>query len=364
MDVEAAPLGKRVVEVRAAPEYQLPSVGLADVHVNAGRHQADIVYRPHRFCHHRLQRDASNRQAQSRHRRQLTAVSGHAQRETVRGNGAPIGLNGGDSAVVGEHAGDFASLDQIHSRVRGLAGITPGDRVVPRNAAAVLDEAPVDWEAAIQVDVGDAPANRFRTQNFGIDSVHRDGICPAPVDFQFMWAVADGENAPRAEHHIEVDFLAEVFEQPKRMFVECTAFGIEVIRPAHHGVTAGVPAAQVPLFEHGDAADALMPGEVIGRRQAMPSRADDQHIIVFSGLAVRPGARPLPVAGQCIPQDLQSRIVHALPSCILHILYLPAVRVTPFAAARQEVDKNRIDPLKFDSLRKFMQLRYFSNCVH
>ena len=84
---------------------------------------------------------------------------------------------------------------------------------MPGDSTAPLDESAFDRKSAVQVDLRDDTLDFPGAENFRIDAVHADGICPAPVGFHFMAAIAQGENAALTEHHVEIEVLSQVLEQ-------------------------------------------------------------------------------------------------------------------------------------------------------
>src|SRR3546814_18735758 len=76
--------------------------------------------------------------------------------DALGADGAARGLHPLDAAVaVLQETGDLAALDDVDAEGVGGAGIAPGDGVVPRGAAAALDEAAHDRPADAGVGVDD-----------------------------------------------------------------------------------------------------------------------------------------------------------------------------------------------------------------
>ena len=72
--------------------------------------------------------------------------------------------------------------------------------------------------------------------------------------------------------------------------------------------TPGIAEADRALFDDRDIADAVLPGEIIGRRQPMPAAADDHHLIARPRRRLAPGRRPAAMAGQRVAREGEDRI--------------------------------------------------------
>ena len=71
----------------------------------------------------------------------------------------------------------------------------------------------------------------------------------------------------------------QVLPQPHALVVELHAFGRQIVGADDGSVAAGIAAAEVALVEHGDVADAVVAGQIIGGRQTVTAGADDDHIV-------------------------------------------------------------------------------------
>ena len=78
--------------------------------------------------------------------------------------------------------------------------------------------------------------------------------------------------------------LAQIAKQLDRFLVERDAFGRQIVRAHDRRVARGVAAGEIALLEHGDLADAVMLGEVVGRRQTVAAAADDDDVVGVAGL--------------------------------------------------------------------------------
>ena len=87
------------------------------------------------------------------------------------------------------------------------------------------------------------------------------------------------EHAALAEHDVEVEVLAQAFPKSQGMLVELGVGAQQVVGAHDRGVASGVAAAQPALLQHRDIGDAVLLGEVVGRRQAVAAAADDHHLV-------------------------------------------------------------------------------------
>src|SRR5277367_6842036 len=85
----------------------------------------------------------------------------------------------------------------------------------------------------------------------------------------------------------------------------------QVVRPHDRGVAAGIAAAQPSLLEHGDVGDAVIPGEIVGRRQTMAATTDDDDVIGRLGVGTSPGLRPVRMLRHRIAGEGSDRILHS-----------------------------------------------------
>ena len=82
------------------------------------------------------------------------------------------------------------------------------------------------------------------------------------------------------------------------MAVELAVTWHIVIGTHDGGVAPNVTAADIPLFQHRNVGDAVVLGQIIGRRQAMPAAANDHHIIFWLWIRFAPRRPPPLVAAQ------------------------------------------------------------------
>ena len=129
------------------------------------------------------------------------------------------------------------------------------------------------------------------------------GIHP-PLDVaHLLQGVAEAHHPPRAEHDVEVEFLAQALPQLEREVIEARRFVAQVVGAHDGGVAAGVAAAQISLFDDRDIGDAVLAGEIVGRCQAVSAAAHDHRVIVRLRGRVAPGPRPVFVVATGVSEE-------------------------------------------------------------
>src|ERR671937_3013926 len=78
-----------------------------------------------------------------------------------------------------------------------------------------------------------------------------------------------GEVTTLGIHDVEIEFAAQVPKQGNGLRVEPNTFRGQVVRSDNRGVARSIAACEIALFEHGDVANAVILGEVIGGREAV-----------------------------------------------------------------------------------------------
>ncbi len=126
-----------------------------------------------------------------------------------------------------------------------------------------------------------------------IDAVQPIGVHAAMDVAHVLQVVTEVVDAALAEHDVVIQILAQSFPQLHRFFVEVRGFVPQIVGAHDGGVAAGVATANPALFQHRDVGHAVLLGEVVGGRQAMPATADDQRVVF--GLSV-PGCARQPTS--------------------------------------------------------------------
>src|SRR5262249_26567886 len=92
------------------------------------------------------------------------------------------------------------------------------------------------------------------------------------------------------------------------MLVEMGALVPEVVG-AHDGrVAPGIAAAEPALLDHRHIGDAMLLGEVIGRRQAMAAAADDDDVVARPRLGAAPGFGPVLMIAARVARQAEDRV--------------------------------------------------------
>src|SRR6266849_3499540 len=92
------------------------------------------------------------------------------------------------------------------------------------------------------------------------------------------------------------------------MLVELRVRLVQIVRAHDRRVAPGIAAAEPALLEYRDIGDAVILGEVIGRREAMATAADYDHVIMWLGFRIAPGTRPVAMAAQGMAGQAEDRV--------------------------------------------------------
>ena len=261
----------------------------------------------------------------------MAAVAGNADRGAPGGDIAACGPDPGHPVAFAKEPGHLAILDDVDTQLVSRAGKAPGDRIVPRAAAAALDQPALDRPARIaaHIEQRDQPGHFVARHQLGID-VHRDqGIAAFGQPHHVGIAVSEKQRAARGKHHVVVQFVRQRVPQPQRGIEQPLQLRLAIVRAHDRGVSPGVAAADVPFFHHGHAAHTVFLGQIVSRGEAMPAAADDDHVIGPARLCRTPRPAPVAMPADRPPQQRERRIArdgHVMP---------------PSAAASQAVRANR-----------------------
>ena len=205
-----------------------------------------------------------------------------------------------DLAVLDPDARHFAVLDDVDAAAVGAARIAPGHRIMAHRAAAPLQEAALDRESAHCRNRGTGYISRTASRSSSSASTPSMRMAlPRRAKASRCGSVwTEVEDAALRDHGVEVEVLLEALPQLHRPFVEGIVAGQQVVGADDRGVAPDVAGAEPALFQHRDIGEAMLLGEVIGGRQAMPAAADDDDVVFLLRLGLAPGRRPVLVAGQ------------------------------------------------------------------
>jgi hypothetical protein len=220
-------------------------------------------------------------------------------------------LHAGAAATLDQKFLDLALLDDIDAQPVGGAGIAPGNGIVTRDAGTGLPDRAMDRIAGLRRIIVDRhPAlDLGKVQKAGIDAVDLHGIDHAGGHLHLGGTGDHLHHAALRQHDVVVQLPRQPLVERQREVVERRAFGIEIVRADRRGVAAGIAAAQPAALDHRDIAQAMGPGEIVGRGKPLPAAADDHHIVARLGLRAAPGGAPALLAGKPLLEQRKRRIV-------------------------------------------------------
>ena len=87
------------------------------------------------------------------------------------------------------------------------------------------------------------------------------------------------------------------------MVVEQRRLGPKVIGADDGGVAAGVAAAQIAFFEHGDVAHSVLFGKIVSSGEAVAAATDDDGVILRARFLLGPGWLPALIAAERLADE-------------------------------------------------------------
>ena len=133
--------------------------------------------------------------------------------------------------------------------------------------------------AAAHIDGGNAALDEGRVDGFGTHTIVFVDLGPPAHGAHRRVGVGERVMAARRIEQVQIEIFTQVLPQAHTLVVEFHTFGREVIRADDGGVTPGIAAADISLFQHRHVADAVVAGQIVRGRQSMTARADDDHVI-------------------------------------------------------------------------------------
>ena len=100
-----------------------------------------------------------------------------------------------------------------------------------------------------------------------------------------MWATL-------GEHHIDVEIARHRVVQVERTVIERHALWREIVRPDNGRIATGGAATEVGLIDDGDVGHSVVLREVVRRREAVHTTADDHRVVGRLQVKLTPDARP------------------------------------------------------------------------
>src|SRR6185437_9814654 len=92
------------------------------------------------------------------------------------------------------------------------------------------------------------------------------------------------------------------------MLEEDLALLEQIVRADDRRVAPGIAAAEPALLDDGDVGDAMIFGEVVGSRQAVPAATDDDDVVGGIRRRAAPCLRPALVVAQRVARQAEDRI--------------------------------------------------------
>ena len=299
------------VEVEIAPEHQPALVGLAEVEVPhpVGDHVVDAGLEP--LGHEGLEHMGLDRKLDPGHRGNLRRAARDDDADPARPDAPARGLDARDAPALDLDASDLALLDEVHATLAGRASVAPGHSIVARGAAARVVEPAVDGVARLlEVEIGQELAHPLLVQKLGVVALVDHGVAAPREGVALAVGVEEVDEPALGMHDVVVDLGLEPLPEVERVRVELRVARQEVVGPHDRGVAPDVAAADVSPLQHGHVGDAVLGGEVVGGREAVPAPADDHHVVALARLGVAPDGPPAAVAAQPLADHPEARIAH------------------------------------------------------
>ena len=217
------------------------------------------------------------------------------------------GLHAAHCAVFDVDAGDLALLDQVHATAVRPAGKAPGDRIVPRGAAAFVIEPAIDREPRlVEIQIGQHTLHARAVQQDRVVALC-DHLVAAP---RKAVALAVGmeqvDDAALGMHDVVVQIVFQPFPQLQRMAVKLGISGQHVVGAHDGGVAAHIAAAKVSLFQNRHVGDAVLRRQIMRRGQPVTAAADNDDVIFGLRIRIAPVRRPAFVACKAFFQNPQA----------------------------------------------------------
>ena len=185
-----------------------------------------------------------------------------------------------------------------------------------------LQHATVNREPGLlrKVEIGRFLHHLFTRQYLGADAVQSHDVGAADQSIQCCLRARGKQVTPWRKHDVVVQVFRQITPQRHRMLVERRVVLHHVIGAHDGGVATHVARADVALLKDGDVADAMVPGQVIRRGQAVPTATNDDNVVGFFGLRVTPRALPSLVPAHGVLEQGPNRISLAHIHNLAHIL--------------------------------------------
>ena len=295
--------------VGASANHQLALVRLAHIGMHRVRHDDTREHRLNRLRHQRLQRIAFQRKIQPRHLHHHRSIARRRNAHALAGNAPARRFNAFDSAIAATpDRCHRAILDNIDAQSRRRPRIAPGDRIMPRRAAAPLQRRaqhrmPRLWRDAQRRAVF---LSLLRRQPFIIDAVQPVGMNMPLETLHIMHIMRQHHHAALGIHGVVIQLLAQPIPQLDRVIVQMRAFVIEIVGADDGGVAPGIAAADPAFLQDRDVGDPVFFRQIIGRAQPMPAAAYDDRVISGFRRSIGPLLGPALVPAQGLGKEGKS----------------------------------------------------------
>ncbi len=216
----------------------------------------------------------------------MPGVAGGYHADTFCTDETLVGFHTDAHAVFLAKADDFGLLNQVNAQCVCRTGETPGHRIVTSDTTTALNCRADDRVTGVfrAVQVRDFLGDLLAVEQFAVHTVKPVGADTALGVAHVLQGVAQVVYAALGEHDVVVQVLGQAFPQFHRVFIKVGRFVPQVVGAHDGGVTRGIAAAQPAFFDHGHIGNAVLLGQIIGRRQTVPAAADDDHVIdLFRG---------------------------------------------------------------------------------
>ena len=147
-------------------------------------------------------------------------------------------------------------------------------------------------------------------QPFVVDARQAIGVDVTLPHLNVVRIVRQHEHAAGRIHDVVIERLRQALPQLQRVLVERGRFLPEIIGADDRGVAPGVAPAKPALLQDRDIGEAVLPGEVIGGREPVPARADDDRVIGRLRLRIAPLLGPAGIALKGLQRHIGKRKPH------------------------------------------------------
>ena len=214
-------------------------------------------------------------------------------------NISATGFNSDHGPIAAPYTGHFAVFNDIHAVPVSCPCKSPGKSIVPGHPAAGLERC-AEYRVARPVgdiNQGNDGLDLSRGQDLAVDSIQ--SVCVrTPDDIpHILQGMPQIQDPPLAEHHVEIEFLAEPLPQLQGFFVKLGCFIPQVVGSHNRRVATRVTATDPALLQNCYPSNRVFTGEVIRTRKPVTTASNDDDIILRTRFGTAPGLPPARVPG-------------------------------------------------------------------